>query len=134
MKKDLYYSLKVFSSVKFELNKAKLYENHYEIPIDQAEGGGAPNHDTFDMNPQIYFKAIEHSSEAFNCWLSYKVHEHETAVKVFVVRLDDPQIIPSLKTLKIMCERSERHVCRVSGRIMIVLRMQNAFFPQNGVP
>ena len=105
MKKDLYYSLKVFSSVKFELNKAKLYENHYEIPIDQAEGGGTPNHDTFDMNPQIYFKAIEHSSEAFNCWLSYKVHEHETAVKVYVVRSDDPQIISCLTTSNLMGDK-----------------------------
>ena len=105
IKKDLYYSLKVFSNVKFELNKTKLYENHYEIPINQAEGGGTPNHDTFGMNPQIYFKTIEHSSEAFNCWLSYEAHEHETAVKVFVVRLDDPQIIPSLKTLKIVRDK-----------------------------
>lgn len=56
-KKDLYYSMKVFSNVNFVLDVAENYENQYEIPIDQSNGGGTPNHDTFYMNPQIYFTA-----------------------------------------------------------------------------
>lgn len=95
-KKDLYYSLKVFSNVNFVLNSAQSYENQYEIPIDQIDGGGTPNHDTFYMNPQIYFKAKSNSLKSFNCWLSYKVHGYETAVKIFVVRSDDPQRIEYL--------------------------------------
>lgn len=101
-KKDLYYSIKVFSNVNFVLNPAQCYENVYEIPIDQGFGGGTPNHDTFYMNPQIYFKAKKQSLKSFNCWLSYKIHGFETAVKIFLVRSDEPQRIEYLTTSNIV--------------------------------
>ena len=92
-KKDLYYSMKVFSNVNFSLDEAESYENVYEIPIDQMNGGGTPNHDTFYMNPQIYFKAKKQSEKKFNCWLSYKVEGYESAVKIFLVKEESPSRI-----------------------------------------
>ena len=65
-KKDLYYSMKVFSNVNFALDRAESYEHQYEIPIDQVQGGGTPNHDSFYMNPQIFIKAKKSSPKRFN--------------------------------------------------------------------
>jgi len=65
-KKDLYFSMKIFSNVNFILDAAESYENQYEIPIEQEDGGGTPNHDSFYMNPHIYIKAKRASSKRFN--------------------------------------------------------------------
>lgn len=65
-KKDLYYSMKVFSNVNFTLDPAEAYEHQYEIPIDQVNGGGTPNHDSFYMNPHIFIKAKRSSIKRFN--------------------------------------------------------------------
>lgn len=97
-KKDLYYSLKVFSNVNFYLDPAESYEHQYEIPIDQVEGGGTPNHDSFYTNPHIFIKCKKQSSKRFNCWLSYKVHGFETAVKVFLVKAENPERVEYITT------------------------------------
>lgn len=98
-KKDLYYSMKVFSNVNFVLKEAQSYKHQYEIPIDQAEGGGTPNHDSFVMNPQIFFEPKKRSEKNFNCWVSYSVHGFETAVKVFLVKSEKPKRVEYITTV-----------------------------------
>mmetsp|Transcript_22018 Transcript_22018/g.21752 ORF Transcript_22018/g.21752 Transcript_22018/m.21752 type:complete len:653 (+) Transcript_22018:95-2053(+) len=65
-RKDLYYSLRIFSNVNFALDKAESYENQYEIPVEQEDGGGTPNDDSFYLNPHIFFKAKRSSPKRFN--------------------------------------------------------------------
>ena len=96
LKKDLYYSISVFSNISFTLWEAESYEHEYEIIIDQEKGGGTPNEETFYTNPQIYFKAENQSSKKFNWWLSYKVDFYETSVKIFLVREDEPERVESI--------------------------------------
>ena len=66
IKKDLYYSLTVYSNANFSLSEPEAYEFEYEIIIDQENGGGTPNEDTFYTNPQVYFKSEKSSSKKFN--------------------------------------------------------------------
>ena len=103
-KKDLYYSMKIFSNVNFSLDEAESYENVYEIPIDQMNGGGTPNHDSFYMNPQIFIKAKKQIDKKFNWWLSYKVEGYETAVKIFLVKEESPSRIQYITTDNIVAK------------------------------
>ena len=66
LKKDLYFSISVFSNTSFTLSEAQSYKYVYDIVIDQTKGGGTPNDDSFYMNPQVYFKAEKSSSKSFN--------------------------------------------------------------------
>jgi hypothetical protein len=105
--KDLYYSMKVFSNVNFNLKEAQSYKYQYEIPIEQVEGGGTPNHDSFIMNPQIFFEPKKHDVKNFNCWISYNVHGFETAVKVFLVKAEKPNRVEYITTSNQVEEEEE---------------------------